>query len=345
MTRSVLVARQDNAGDVLLAGPAVRACAARGARVSLLCGPRGRAAAELLPGVAELVVWRADWIDPEPEPMTRGRVELLVEDLAARAFDEILILTSFRQSPLPLALLMRMAGAGRIAAISEDYPGSLIDVRVAVPADTHEVQRGLAVAEACGHRLPDADGGGLRIERRAGLNPAADELRPYVVVHPGASVSARAWSARRIRELVGLLVDGGRNVVLTGGEQERSLTAEVGRGHCRERVADLGGATDLAELAEVIAAAQALVVGNTGPAHIAAAVGTPVVSIFAPTVPATRWHPWQVPFELLHRQVPCAGCHARDCPVPGHPCIETITAGEVLGALERLTEVREEVAA
>jgi ADP-heptose:LPS heptosyltransferase len=101
-------------------------------------------------------------------------------------------------------------------------------------------------------------------------------------------------------------------------------------------VVDLGGATDLPALAGVIAGARAIVVGNTGPAHLAAAVGTPVVSLFAPTVPPVRWRPWKVPHELLFVDVPCAGCRARECPVPGHPCVEGVAVEDVLAAVERL---------
>jgi ADP-heptose:LPS heptosyltransferase len=87
----------------------------------------------------------------------------------------------------------------------------------------------------------------------------------------------------------------------------------------------------------VLAAADAVVTGNTGPAHVAAAVGTPVVSLFAPTVPAHRWHPWGVPYALLGDQdIACAGCRARECPVPGHPCLEGVAAAEVAGAVESL---------
>jgi ADP-heptose:LPS heptosyltransferase len=95
----------------------------------------------------------------------------------------------------------------------------------------------------------------------------------------------------------------------------------------------------------VIAGAEAIVVGNTGPAHLAAAVGTPVVSLYAPTVPAARWHPWRVPFELLSRDVPCADCRARECPVAGHPCLAAVTAQEVLHAVTQLAPLREELAA
>jgi ADP-heptose:LPS heptosyltransferase len=340
----VLIARQDNAGDVLLAGPAIRAVAARARRVTLLCGPSGEGAARLLPGVDELLVWRAPWIDPEPEPVDRRETLALVDELASEAVDEALILTSFHQSPLPLALLLRLAGVPRIAATSVDYPGSLLDVRHRIGDDVHEVERGLALAASAGYTLPTGDDGALALRRTGALPPAAAARLPYVVVHPGASVSARAWPPERHAELVGAMLAVGRNVVVTGGPDERALTAFV-VGAPRPGALDLGGRTSLPQLVETIAAASAMVVGNTGPAHIAAATGTPVVSIYAPTVPAVRWHPWRVRHELLYLDVPCAGCRARECPVPGHPCIGEITVDDVLAALDRLAPLEREVLA
>jgi ADP-heptose:LPS heptosyltransferase len=176
--------------------------------------------------------------------------------------------------------------------------------------------------------------------RRGPVTPAAARLRgaPYVVVHPGASVEARAWAPERNAELVDALAAGGRRVVVTGAPSERALTARVA-GPARDGVVDLGGATDLAGLADVLAGADAVVVGNTGPAHLAAAVGTPVVSLFAPTVPPVRWRPWRVPHELLGVDVPCAGCRARRCPVPGHPCLGGVGVEDVLAAVERLAPI------
>jgi ADP-heptose:LPS heptosyltransferase len=111
----------------------------------------------------------------------------------------------------------------------------------------------------------------------------------------------------------------------------------------RPGVHDLGGATDLAALAETIAGASAVVTGNTGPAHLAAALGTPVVSLFAPTVPAVRWRPWKVPHVLLYAPVDCAGCRAKKCPVPGHPCLERVSVPAVADALNRIAH-REQAA-
>jgi ADP-heptose:LPS heptosyltransferase len=339
MGRRVLVARLDSAGDVLLAGPAIRAIVAARAHVTLLVGPRGVAAAELLPGVDEIITYRAEWIDPDPRPLSAERTLGLVRELARRELDEAIILVSFHQSPLPLALLLRMAGVPRIGAICDDYPGSLLDVRHQVSGDLHEVERGLSLAAACGYSVAADD------DRRLALRPLSGCMErpfaePFVVVHPGASVSARAWEPESAAAFVRLLLDGGFSVVVTGGALERSLCARVaGRPHRRLR--NLAGATTMEQLAALIAMAQGIVVGNTGPAHLAAAVQTPVVSVYAPTVPAARWRPWAVPHELLYREVPCAGCRARICPVPGHPCVGGVSAQEALAALRRLTDAAE----
>ena len=165
MSPHVLVARQDSMGDVLLAGPAVRAVAAGAGRVTLLCGPRGREAGELLPGVDEVVVEHAAWIDAEPWRVTRRGVDSVVDRLTELEIDQAVVLTSFHQSPLPLALLLRMAGVPTIAAVSVDYPGSLLDVRHRVDDDLHEVERGLSLVATLGYRLPEGDDGALRVRR------------------------------------------------------------------------------------------------------------------------------------------------------------------------------------
>ena len=100
---------------------------------------------------------------------------------------------------------------------------------------------------------------------------------------------------------------------------------------------DLGGRTDLATLAAVLVGAEVVVVGNTGPAHLAAAVGAPIVSLFAPTVPLARWAPWGVPTVLLgDHDIACAGCRARICPIEGHPCLSSVPVEAVVEAVDRL---------
>lgn len=336
MRPHVLVARLDSMGDVLLAGPAVRAVASGAGRVTFLCGRRGRAAAELLPGVDAVVEHTAPWIDPEPGPLDADATLELVADLAGRGIDRAVLLTSFHQSPLPLALLLRLAGVPEVAAICEDYPGSLLDVRHRVDPDLHEVERSLSLVATLGYRLPSGDDGELRVRPLPPAEPGIALDGPYVVVHPGASVPARAWSPERHAALVQDLAERGRRVVVTGGPGEESLTATVA-GPPRRGVVDLGGTTDLPSTAAVLAGADVVVVANTGPAHLAAAVGTPVVSLFAPTVPVACWRPWGVPHRVLGRHdIACAGCRAVRCPVPGHPCLETVSVDDVVAAVDAL---------
>ena len=333
MRPHVLVARLDSAGDVLLSGPAVRAVAAGAASVTYLCGPRGRSAARLLPCIDDIVVFSAPWIDPEPEAVSRAEMTALADDLAGRGIDAAVILTSWHQSALPTALLLRMAGIGTIAAVSEDYPGSLLDVRHRVDDDIHEVLRALSTVATLGFELPEGDDGRLRV---GPLPPAPDLERPYTVVHPGASVPARAWSAAANAALVDALVADGRRVVVTGSPDEAELATFVA-GSATPGVVNLGGRTDLATLGAVLAGADAVVVGNTGPAHLAAAVGTPVVSLFAPTVPLSRWAPWGVPTVLLgDHDIACGGCRARICPVAGHPCLSSVPVDAVVEAVDHL---------
>ncbi len=351
----VLVARLDSVGDVLLAGPAVRAVAASAERVTMLVG-RGRGAvARLLPGVDDVIEYAAPWVVPDPGALDPAEVEALLAQVRGAGVDAGLILTSFHQSPLPLALLLRLAGVGWLGAISEDYPGSLLDLRHQLPdlpVDVPESERALALARAAGFTLegpatlavrqplpdvtalvsasPEHQRGG-RSRGRGGPAPLTAE--PYVVYHPGADAPARRPGAEQSRALVAALVDAGHRVVVTGSPAESALTASVANG----LALDLTGAVDLAGLAAVLAGAEVVVAPNTGPAHLAAAVGTPVVSLFAPVVPPERWAPYGVPVVLLGDQsAPCRLTRARHCPVAGHPCLDTVSPASVVAAVASL---------
>ncbi|MEU1586741.1 HAD-IIIA family hydrolase [Micromonospora sp. NPDC005710] len=332
--RTALVVRSDSAGDVLVTGPAIRAVAAGAERVVLLCGPRGRAAADLLPGVDEIIEHPLPWIDPTPGPLDGAAMSSLTARLGAVGADQAVVFTSFHQSALPLALLLRMAGIDRIAAISDDYPGSLLDIRHRVPVGVPEPERALSLAAAAGHRLPDGDEPVLRLRRDAVPPRPADLGDPgYVVLHPGSDASSRACPPEAAARIVGALTDAGHRVLVTGGPDERAVTARV----AAAGGTDLGGRTDLAGLAAIVADARAVVVGNTGPAHLAAAAGVPVVSLFAPTVPFGQWGPYRVPtVRLGDAAAPCRDTRAATCPVPGHPCLSGVDPDEVVDALRTL---------
>jgi ADP-heptose:LPS heptosyltransferase len=331
-----LVARLDSAGDVLITGPAVRAVAHHHDSVTFLAGPRGRAAAELLPGVDEIVEWQAPWVDFDSPELTASHVESLIKQLSDIRPDRAYIFTSFHQSPLPLALILRMASVPWVGAISEDYPGTLLDLRHHVEPGVPEPERALSLAAAGECALPPDDDGALRVRPPAPLTGALAEIAaagPYVVFHPGAAVPARRPSAQRSAEMVAALTGAGHRVLVTGDTAEKDLTARV----AADLAVDLGGRTTLPTLAALYARARVVVVPNTGPAHLAAAVGVPVVSLFAPVVPASQWAPYgRNVVRLGDQDAPCRLTRARTCPVAGHPCLDGITDTELLAAVDRL---------
>jgi heptosyltransferase-3 len=372
-TGRTLAVRLDSDGDVLLTGPALRALAATGSRVDLLVSPAGAAAGRLLPDVDDVLVFAAPWTGFDPPPVDAAGVADLVDRLRARHYDRAVVFTSFHQSPLPMALLLRLAGIGWIAADSIDYPGSLLDLRhhrrtgdspeagvdgagaggghdivEAAEGDRHEVLAALDLARAAGApattgtnlsvRRPLPDVSALIASATAAGVPGSYGDRGYVVVHPGASVPARAPRAVDAAGIVRALRAADWPVVVTGGPGETALTAAV----AGVDGLDLGGRTDLAQLAAVLDGAACVVVGNTGPAHLAAAVRTPVVSLFAPVVPAARWAPWGVPTILLGDQsARCRDSRARHCPLAGHPCLASIDPAEVVAAVATLAGVGE----
>ena len=184
-----------------------------------------------------------------------------------------MVLTSFHQSPLPTALLLRLAGVRWIAAVSEDYPGSLLDVRLPVPDDAPEPVRMLQSVREAGFPLPAGDAGRLQVRRPL---PDVDALLPVepgvplVAVHPGTSAPARAYPWPLWATAVERLIADGWQVVLTGSRSEQPLTRRIVAavsGSAAGTVHDLAGTVDLAQLAAVLDRAR----GHGGRQHRAGA--------------------------------------------------------------------------
>ena len=329
-----LIARLDNVGDVLLTGPSVRAVAAGGEPVVFLAGPRGAEAAALLPGVDEVIVFDAPWVALRPSPVDETTMTALVDRIRMKSIETALILTSFHQSPLPLALLLRLAGVKWIGATCVDYPGALLDLRHPYHEALHEVEQSLSLCAASGFSLPDDDDARLRLRP---LDPATVPDGRYVIVHAGASVPARGLPPGPAAGAVQLLAETGYHVIVTGTASELPLARSIAAGAPPGSTTMRCGTTSLVDLAALVQGAEVVVCGNTGMAHLAAATGTPVVEAYAPVVPAHRWRPWRVPHVLLgDLDVACAGCRARVCPLPAQVCLAPFTPLDVLEAVQTL---------
>lgn len=165
--------------------------------------------------------------------------------------------------------------------------------------------------------------------------PAPGPGRPRVVVNAGASKEANRWEPERWARLCETLVeDLGATVELTGGPEDVPLCADLVR-RCRVPVVDRSGTLGLKQTAGLIEASDLFVGCDTGPLHIAVAVGTPVVALFGAADPA-RTGPFGRAESVVYRPVACSPCRKRHCFVPGHPCMTGI---EVEHVLEKVQQV------
>jgi heptosyltransferase-2 len=194
--------------------------------------------------------------------------------------------------------------------------------------ETREPDSSLAVAE---DRRREA----LALLRESG----AGHARPLVALCPGSTNSrAKRWPSERFAALADMLAErAGAQVFLIGAAEELDISEEVAR-LARRRPLVLTGRTNLAQTAALLSVADLLVTNDTGPAHVAAAVGRPVVVIFGPTNPETT-RPFSALAEVVRKPPECAPCMLRDCPID-HRCMTAITAEDVFVRASHALEAR-----
>jgi heptosyltransferase-2 len=173
--------------------------------------------------------------------------------------------------------------------------------------------------------------------KRADLALAAAGLSNtrLVALCPGSAFAAtKRWPAERYAALADALTERGFRCALLIGPGERELGARVASA-ARAEVPVLGADLDPVELAAVLARARCAVTNDSGPMHLAGAVGTPVAAFFGATDPG-RTGPSGSPSRVLDRYVFCSPCFKTECPF-GHECMREIGVEAAVGAVMELT--------
>lgn len=351
--KRVLCIRLDNLGDVLMSTPAMQALVEMNParKLTLLTSRASAALAPHLAMVDDVMAWDAPWVRHD----SAADVQHLSADirdcaatLAARQFDAAVIFTVYSQSALPAALLCSLAGIPlRLAHCRENPYGLLSDwVRDTEP-DTpprHEAQRQLDLVAHIGARTRDPR---LRFALHAADKQAVTQLlatlgarrgnRRVVVLHPGATAASRRWPAAHFAGVARELAQRtGALVMVTGSAGEASLVASVCALAAHRAVMPMAGRLSLGQMGALLAAADLLVSNNSGPVHMAAALGTPVVDLYALTNP--QHTPWMVPSRVLFKDVPCRYCYKSTCPEGHHRCLAEVTEAEVVEAALHLLD-------
>ena len=356
MTTPAIAAVRESLPDAhltLLAAPAMKALAPHLPQVDEIVGfhaPWMKAGAAALDALDALDAGGTSGLDPGV--ISRGGHERrLLARLTVEGYDAAIIFTVCTQSVFAAATLCRLAGIPNVLGHARERAYGLLSDEIAdrdVVAEgmRHEVRRQLDLVAAAGFRTQDErlrfrvlehD----RVAVRRGLQAAG--LRPnqsFVLLHPGASAPSRRYPADRLGESARLLRQALTAEASLSGRPAPAIVLCAGPGEeplVREALDALGGEAllppppaRLGELAALIEASSLLIANNSGPVHLAAAVGTPVVDLYALTNP--QHTPWQIPSRVLFRDVPCRFCQKSVCPEAHHTCLRGVSPREVADA-------------
>ena len=345
--RRIVVLRLDNAGDVILTGPTLRALrtALPDTELVLVASRNGAAAAELLPWVDRVVVWRALWQDASGDlAFDPAREFARIDELRSLRADAALILTSFSQTPFAAGYACYLAGIPIRVGHAGMFGGGVLSHQIGGPAPDHQAERnlhllrGVGITPADEHlqvRLP-VEACDLVQQR---LEEAGIHQGEPIVVAPGASCSARRYDPGLFgRAAAELRSRTGRPVVVIGGPDERSFGGAVLASV--PDALDLVGSTSLAEAAAVIASAGVVLCNNSLALHLGDALRRPMVVAYAGTEREVEWRPRQAPHVLLREETSCAPCRLFDCPFDGHPCLDVAPRRVAAAALDLLRSGR-----
>ena len=308
--RHILLIKPSSLGDIVHAMPTCAAIRRRypKARLTWLVKREWAGLVERIDGVDR--VW------PVESTLTGWLSQVF--PLRAERFDLAVDLQGLFRS----AAIGWLSGSPLLVGFANGREGSpwFYSKRVPVPRmEMHAVDRYLLVAKAVGaeepakpefnFRIPQTDHDEVdRLLSRSGLTPGTS----WVAMNVSARWPTKRWPAASFAEVADRLQqDGFGAVVMIGGPDDRADVAAV-NGMMKTRVVDLAGATSAGLLPALLSRASLLITNDSGPMHIAAAAGTPVVALFGPTS-AARTGPYGVGHSILTGHVPCSPCFSRTC--------------------------------
>lgn len=342
MYKNILIIKLSAIGDVIHAlpvAPALKRCFPQ-AKISWIVEP---AAFDLLtnnPYIDEIIIFEKNRYKSLAEFCRHA--PSFINSLRQRRFDLALDLQGLFKS----AAISLLSGASQRLVYCDAREGSgIIGQKVCGPnRQGHIVERYLDVVRKLGCSITapsffiniteqEADSA-AQIARQAGLTSDS----PYIVLLPGTNWPNKCWPAEKFAQLADKLFASKLVPVLAGGASEKNVIREIAA-HTAVPPVELHGKTTLKQLAWIIKNARAVVAGDTGPMHLAAALGTPAIALFGPTDP-DRNGPYGSGHQVLTTKHSCQGCWKRQCP-HGWDCLSDIEVETVYEALTAIIARRE----
>lgn len=335
-----------------MATPAMRALrdSSPGRRITLLAAPHAAEVACHVPEIDHTIAYAAPWMKSSDVLQTACHTRMIAQ-LQACSFDAAVIFTTYSQSPLPAAMLCLLAGIPLRLAHCHENPYQLLTDWLPDPEPLqyirHEVQRQLDLVAAVGGRtdcpqlsfaIPDASRGWAR-EALDGHD--VDSSRRWILIHPGCTAASRRYPPAHWAQVAASLAQRLEcPLVFSGSDAEAPLVdnimAMTWNLNPAASLHTLAGRADLGQLGALIALSSLLITNNTGPAHLAAALGKPIVDLYALTNP--QHAPWMTRSRVLYKDVPCRFCYKSVCPQMHNHCLTMVDPLEVVAAAMELLD-------
>jgi len=330
--RSILIVQLDHIGDAVLSTPMLRAIHTHfpDAAIDVLASQSNREVFEADSHVRRVHVSQRNWLARGAGAQSfLGEAFRLARHIRQLGYD----LGIDPRGDFLVALVLWLAGIPRRLGWSCGGGGFLLTDLARWDASRHEAESRRALVEPLGIRnactqpelFPSwADSYFVR-ESLASV----PELRfPLIVVHVGAGTKAKRWPMNNMAELIERLVrELAGSVILVGDSADQPLGRTLAR-VCTGAI-DWTGSLTLMQMAALLGEVDLFIGTDSGPAHIAAAMGAPTVVLFSGTNRVECWSPIGTDVQVLRRAVPCSPCHLKVCPVAGHPCMTEISPAEV----------------
>ncbi|WPU63135.1 lipopolysaccharide heptosyltransferase II [Peredibacter starrii] len=326
--KNILCIRLDAMGDVMMTTPALSALKKQlpDRRLTLLTSKQGMEIAKSIPLFDQVISYHAPWLKASGTLNDPGPDFEMIELLKKEKFDGVIIFTVYSQNPLPSAMLCYLAGIPLRAAICRENPYSLLTdwIKETEPHEIlrHEVKRHLDLVHELGASR-DPRPLILAVDPKAKLEVEGklmDLQSPWIIIHPGATAESRRYKTSGFAAVADLITEElGIKVLFTGGSDEREIISEI-QSLMRHDSINLAGKLSLKEMIALIQKAPLIISNNSGPVHMAAALGTPVLVLYALTNP--QHTPWMVPHQILYKDVDCRYCYKSVCPKGTNACLD-----------------------
>jgi len=340
--RRILCLRIERIGDLLMTLPALAElrALAPAAEIDLVVGSWNREIAEAIPAVNRVEIADASWLARGSNGLTPLGLTVRAASWRSRRYD---LAINF-EPDIRTNMAIAVAGARRTVGFASGGGGPLLDAALDYDPSVHTSDNALRLVRAAlGTRAAAPGDASLAIpdDRRA---EAARKLAPLgsgvkVGIHVSGGRAVKQWPEDRFREVAAHLVrDRSAAIVLTGTPDDRAQIDAVRSALPENRVLDLSTGTDLLATAAVIQQLDLFVTGDTGPMHLARAVGTPIVAVFGPSDPR-RYGPRGVRDTIVRIDLPCSPCNRIRLPparCTGHTpdCLTGIDTARVLAAID-----------